>query len=120
MTFVVIGLVSLGADLVAEWSGSDADVVTAPGVGAPPLVVTRQLLKAAAFLSAVGVLGFAVEVIMDADTRHILIGDVVGLAVGETAAVARTERPGRRREPKPAGPCCACQVSTATASTSTR
>lgn len=77
LTLVVVGVVSVDADLAAEWSGGTADVLVSLSIGGPPLVVTRQLLQVAAFLSSLGALVLAVEVITDAGTRHTLIADLV-------------------------------------------
>lgn len=76
-TLVVVGVVSVDADLVAEWSGSDAGVLVSLSIGGPPMVLTRQLIQVATFLSALGALVLAVEVITDTGTRHAVISDLV-------------------------------------------
>jgi hypothetical protein len=75
--FVLVGVASVDAELVAEWSGSGEGVLVSLGIGTPALVLTQQLLKVSAFLAALGALVFAVEVIADASTRHTLIRDLV-------------------------------------------
>jgi hypothetical protein len=76
VTFVIVGIVSVDAELVAEWSGSPDGVLVSLGIGSPPLVITRQLLQVAAFLGSVGALVFAVEVIADPSARRTLIRDL--------------------------------------------
>jgi hypothetical protein len=75
--FAVVGIVSVDAGLVAEWSGDRNGVLLSLGIGDPPMVVTRQLLQVSAFLAALGALAFAVEVIADADTRNTLVRDLI-------------------------------------------
>ena len=75
--FTAIGVLSIDAALVAEWSGSRDGVLLSLGVGSPPLVLTGQLLLVAAFLAPLGALSFAVEVIADAGTRYTLVRDLV-------------------------------------------
>lgn len=70
-------MLSVDAGLAADWSGSGDAPLVSLGVGDPPLVVTRPLLQVTAFLAALGVLAFAVEVIADAGVRDTLIGDLV-------------------------------------------
>lgn len=77
VTFAVVGIISVDAALVADWSGSQDGVLLSLGIGSPPLVVTRQLLQVTAFLAALGAFAFAVEVIADASTRHSLVRDLV-------------------------------------------
>lgn len=84
--FTAIGVLSIDAALVAEWSGSRSGTLMSLGVGGPPLVLTRQLLQVAAFLAALGALSFAVEVIADADTRQTLVRDLVAPSDREAAA----------------------------------
>lgn len=91
-TFVVVGVASVDAGLVAEWSGREGGVLVSLGIGSPPLVVTRQLLQVASFLGSLGALAFAVEVISDAGTRHTLVHDLVGPAAGE-AVESEPQRP---------------------------
>lgn len=76
-TFVVVGVASVDAGLVAEWSGREGGVLVSLGIGNPRLVLTRQLLQVAVFLGSLGALAFAVEVISDAGTRHTLVRDLV-------------------------------------------
>ena len=76
--FTAVGIVSIDAGLVAEWSGSQDGVLVSFGVGSPPLALTRELLQVSAFLAALGALSFAVEVISDDGTRHTLVRDLVG------------------------------------------
>jgi len=80
VTFAVVGIMSVDAELVAEWSGSRDGVLVSLGIGSPPMVLTRQLLQVAAFLAALGALVFAVEVVSDEGTRDTLVRDLVDLA----------------------------------------
>ena len=82
VTFVVVGVLSVDAGLVAEWSGRPGGTVLSLGIGDPPLVVTRQLLQVAAFLLSLGALVFAVEVVSDSGTRRTLISDLIEPADG--------------------------------------
>lgn len=98
VTFTVVGVLTVDAGLVAEWSGTQDGVLVSLGVGSPPLVVTRQLLQVATFLASLGALVFAVEVVADGSTRRTLIQDLF-----EPADETEPERPGtvsgRRRSP---------------------
>lgn len=89
VTFVVIGTISVDADLAAEWSGHDGGVLVSLGIGHPDLVITRELLQVATFLAVLGVVVFAVEVIADAGTRHTLVHDLLD----DAAPAAPDERP---------------------------
>jgi uncharacterized membrane protein YjgN (DUF898 family) len=81
-TFVVVGVLSVDAELVAEWSGSKGGTLVSLGIGDPRLVITRQLLQVAAFLASLGALVFAVEVVADGGTRRVLISDLMEPADG--------------------------------------
>jgi hypothetical protein len=83
--FTVIGVLSVDAGLVAEWSGSPDGVLVTLGVGSPPLVLTAPLLQVSGFLAALGGLSFAVEVISDADTRATIVRDLVDPDDGDPA-----------------------------------
>lgn len=85
-TFTIVGVLSIDAGLVAEWSGSESGVLASLGVGDPTLVITRQLLHVAAFLAALGALSFAIEVVADPGTRDTLISDLVEPEVRDAAA----------------------------------
>jgi succinate dehydrogenase hydrophobic anchor subunit len=75
--FAAVGVLSVDAGVVADWSGSGNGILLSLGVGDPPLVLTRQLLQVSAFLAALGALAFAIEVIVDEGTRHSLLRDIV-------------------------------------------
>nr|WP_221380652.1 hypothetical protein [Actinoplanes polyasparticus] len=77
LSFVIVGIMSVDADLVAEWSGTEGGVIMVLGIGDPALVLTRQLVQVAAFLGSLGALVFALEVIADAGARHTLVHDLV-------------------------------------------
>jgi hypothetical protein len=78
LVFVVIGVLSVDADLVGEWTGEPTAVLVSLGLGRPPMVLTAPLLQVGGFLSCFGALAFAVEVVTDASTRQLLVGDLIG------------------------------------------
>jgi hypothetical protein len=74
--FGLVGVVTIDAGLVAEWTSGSSEVVVSLDLGQPPLVLTRPLLQVSAFLAALGALAFAVEAISDPDTRLTLLRDL--------------------------------------------
>lgn len=77
LVFVAIGVLSVDADLVREWTGEPAAVLVSLGLGRPPMVLSAPLLQVGGFLASFGALAFAVEVVADASTRQLLVGDLV-------------------------------------------
>ena len=73
--FLLAGLVTVDAALVAEWTGRDAAAIWSTGIGEPELVLTRPLLQVALCLSALGAVAFAVEAVVDPATRQTLLRD---------------------------------------------
>ena len=101
-TFTFMGVLTVDAELAAEWSGSPDGVLLSLGIGDPPLVVSRPLLQVAAFLAALGSLAFAAEVIADAGTRHELVGDL-SLPEDDDPVIERAGRPGPALDPSGPG-----------------
>lgn len=77
VAFVLVGVITVDAQLVAEWTGVEGGVLASLEVGRPPLVVTRGLLQVAALLASLGALVFAVEAVIDPGTRETLLRDLV-------------------------------------------
>ena len=77
LVFAIVGVLSVDADLVREWTGEPAAVLVSLGFGRPPMVVTAPLLQVGGFPACLGALAFAVEVVTDASTRQLLVGDLV-------------------------------------------
>ena len=77
LVFSLVGVISMDADLVAEWTGAPDAVLLSLGLGRPPMVLTAPLLQVAGFLASLGALAMAVEVVTDASTRRLLVGDLV-------------------------------------------
>lgn len=76
LVFIVIGVLSVDADLVGEWTGEPAVVLVSLGLGRPPMVLSAPLLQVGGFLASFGALAFAVEVVTDVSTRQLLVGDL--------------------------------------------
>ena len=74
--FTVLGAVTMDVALVAEWTGVPVGSVPSIGLG-DVVVVTRALAQVAAFLAVLGALAFAVEVVLDPDTRDTLLADLL-------------------------------------------
>jgi hypothetical protein len=54
LVFAVVGVLSVDADLVAEWTGEPGGVLLWLGIGRPSMVLTAPLLQVAAFLASLG------------------------------------------------------------------
>ena len=84
--FGFLGLATVDADLTREWSGqASVPVLWSITDLGEELVVSATLLQVAGFLGAVSALMFALEVLVDEQSRHELIDD---LLEGYTRAVA--------------------------------
>ena len=74
--FTALGAGTMDVPLVAEWTGVPVSAVTSIGLG-DAVVVTRALAQVAAFLAVLGALAFAVEAVLDPDTRATLLADLL-------------------------------------------
>ena len=74
--FTALGACTMDVTMVAEWTGVPVSEVTSIGLG-DAVVVTRALAQVAAFLAALGALAFAVEAVLDPDTRATLLDDLL-------------------------------------------
>ena len=93
--FGLLGLATVDAALTREWSGqASVPVLQSVTILGEELVVSATLLQVAGFLGALAALVFAVEVLVDEESRHELIDDllesynqaVIVWAAGQTGA----------------------------------
>jgi hypothetical protein len=83
--FAFLGLATVDADLTREWSGqASVPLLHSVTILGEELVVSATLLQVAGFLGALAALMFALEVLVDEQSRHELIDD---LLEGYTRAV---------------------------------
>jgi hypothetical protein len=83
--FGFLGVATVDADLTREWSGqASVPVLESITILGEELVVSATLLQVAGFLGALAALMFALEVLVDEQSRHELIDD---LLEGYTRAV---------------------------------
>jgi hypothetical protein len=83
--FGLLGVATVDADLTREWSGqASVPVLESITILGEELVVSATLLQVAGFLGALAALMFALEVLVDEQSRHELIDD---LLEGYTRAV---------------------------------
>jgi hypothetical protein len=83
--FGFLGLATVDADLTREWSGqASVPVLGSLTLLEEELVVSATLLQVAGFLGALAALMFALEVLVDEQSRHELIDDLLD---GYTRAV---------------------------------
>jgi hypothetical protein len=83
--FGLLGLATVDAELTREWSGqASVPVLGSITILGEELVVSATLLQVAGFLGALAALMFALEVLVDEQSRHELIDD---LLEGYTRAV---------------------------------
>ena len=76
--FWLLGLATVDADLTSEWSGqASVKVLQSITILGEELVVTAALLQVAGFLGALSALMFALEVLVDEQSRHELIDDLL-------------------------------------------
>jgi hypothetical protein len=97
--FGLLGLATVDADLTREWSGqASVPVLRSVTILREELVVSATLLQVAGFLGALAALMFALEVLVDEQSRHELIDD---LLEGYTRAVTvwAAEEAGSAGEP---------------------
>jgi hypothetical protein len=97
--FGFLGLATVDAELTREWSGQAAvPLLHSSTILGEELVVSAALLQVAGFLGALAALMFALEVLVDEQSRHELIDD---LLEGYTRAVTvwAADEAGSRGEP---------------------
>jgi hypothetical protein len=83
--FGFLGLATVDAELTREWSGqASVPVLGSITILGEELVVSAALLQVAGFLGALAALMFALEVLVEEESRHELIDD---LLEGYTRAV---------------------------------
>jgi hypothetical protein len=76
--FAFLGVTTVDAELTREWSGqASAGMLPLIGILGQELVVSAALLQVAGFLGALAALVFAIEVLVDAQSRHELIDDLM-------------------------------------------
>jgi hypothetical protein len=93
--FGLLGLATVDADLTREWSGqASVPVLRSITILGEELVVSVTLLQVAGFLGALAALVFAIEVLVEEESRHELLDDllegynqaVIVWAAGQTGA----------------------------------
>jgi hypothetical protein len=83
--FAFLGVTTVDADLTGEWSGqASVEVLQLIKILGEELVVSAALLQVAGFLGALAALVFAIEVLVDEQSRYEVIDD---LLAGYTQAV---------------------------------
>jgi hypothetical protein len=83
--FGFLGVATVDAELTREWSGqASIPVLWSITILGEELVVSATLLQVASFLGALAALMFALEVLVEEQSRHELIDD---LLAGYTRAV---------------------------------
>jgi hypothetical protein len=76
--FGFLGLATVDTDLTREWSGqASVPVLQSITILGEELVVSATLLQVAGFLGALAALMFALEVLVDEQSRHELIDDLL-------------------------------------------
>ncbi|MEY2478379.1 MAG: hypothetical protein QOG87_3694 [Actinomycetota bacterium] len=76
--FMVFGLLTVPADMVARWSSHAVDELARFPLWGRDVVVTSELLRVAGFLSAFSGLYFTVTMLTDATYRQEFLDEVVG------------------------------------------
>jgi hypothetical protein len=82
--FAFLGVATVDAELTREWTGQAVEVLQLIRILGEELVVSAALVQVAGFLGALAALVFAIEVLVDEQSRHELIDD---LLEGYTRAV---------------------------------
>jgi ABC-type microcin C transport system permease subunit YejB len=76
--FGLLGLATVDAELTREWSGqASVQVLQSMTILGEELVVSAALLQVAGFLGALAALMFALEVLVEEQSRHELIDDLL-------------------------------------------
>jgi hypothetical protein len=97
--FGFLGLATVDADLTREWSGqASVPVLWSITILGEELVVSATLLQVAGFLGALAALMFALEVLVDEQSRHELIDDLLE-SYTRAVTVWATDEAGSAGEP---------------------
>jgi hypothetical protein len=76
--FGLLGVATVDAELTREWSGhASVPVLQSITILGEELVVSAALLQVAGFLGALAALMFAIEVLVEEESRHELIDDLL-------------------------------------------
>jgi hypothetical protein len=76
--FTVLGVATVDAELTREWTGqASAEMLRLIKLRGEELVASAALLQVAGFLGALSALVFAIEVLVDEQSRHELIDDLL-------------------------------------------
>ena len=103
--FGLLGLATVDAELTREWSGqASIPVLQSIKILGEELVVSAALLQVAGFLGALAALMFSLEVLVEEESRHELIDDLLGATTrrsssGQLARPAQPMSPQRSRVP---------------------
>ena len=96
--FGFLGLATVDAELTREWSGH-ASVPVLPSITilGEELVISAALLQVAGFLGALAALMFAIEVLVEEESRHELIDDLLE-GYNQAVVVWAADEPGSAGE----------------------
>lgn len=83
LTLVVVGVLTMDRELVAEWSGAAPSVLWTWSGGEWRFDLTPSLVQVGAFLGSISMAAFVLEVLTDEQTRHTLVGDLIEPRGGE-------------------------------------
>jgi hypothetical protein len=76
--FGLLGLATVDAELTREWSGqASVPVLQSIRILGEELVVSATLLQVAGFLGGLAALVFAIEVLVEEESRHELLDDLL-------------------------------------------
>jgi hypothetical protein len=96
--FGFVGLATVDAELTREWTGrASVEMLQSIRILGEDLVVSEALLRVVGFLGALAALMFAIEVLVDEESRHELLDDlledynraVMVWAAGETGSAGQ-------------------------------
>jgi hypothetical protein len=98
--FGLLGLATVDADLTREWSGQAAvPVLHSSRLLGEELVVSAALLQVAGFLGALAALMFSLEVLVEEESRHELIDDLLE-GYNQAVIAWAAGQPGAAGEPR--------------------
>jgi hypothetical protein len=95
--FTFPGVATVDAEMTREWTGqASVEVLQLITVLGEELVVSAALLQVAGFLGALAALVFAIEILVDEQSRHELMDDLLGgLQAGDYGLGSRPDRRNR-------------------------